>query len=152
MSLPEIVVTVNELSGIVVVEDGVIVLPAPQPDAYAHRMTMTAGENLSGHRAVVTVDGQAFYADNQTIAHAGQLAGLTLGAALAGDSVTVQALGLITEPGWNWTPGAIWLGASGVLTQSLPATGMQWRLGTALTATTVLWEPLMPIVQTEIGN
>jgi hypothetical protein len=74
------------------------------------------------------------------------------GAALEGDSVTIQALGLITEPSWQWIPGPLWLGSNGVITQTIPVTGMQWRLGTALTATTVLWEPDMPIIQTEIGN
>ena len=152
MSLSEVIITVTEAPLSVIVKDGVTVLPAPQPDVYAHRFTLPAGEILSGHRAVISDNGLAFYADNQTLAHAGQLAGLTMGAALEGDSVTIQALGLITEQSWQWIPGPLWLGSNGVITQTIPATGMQWRLGTALTATTVLWEPDMPIIQTEIGN
>jgi hypothetical protein len=147
MSLPSVVITVTEEPAQILVQDGYEVLPAPQPDAHAHRFTMPAGATLSGHRAVVSDNGQAVYADNLTPAHDGRLTGITLGAALAGDSVTVQALGLLTESSWNWTPGPLWLGESGLITQTRPVAGMQWRLGTALSATTILWKPESPIHQ-----
>jgi hypothetical protein len=115
--------------------------PAPTPDAHAHRFTMVAGETLSGHRAVVSENGLAVYAEPLETNYFKSI-GLTLGAAIEGSIVTVQAMGLITEPSWNWDTGAaIWLSQNGVLTQSVPTTGLQWRLGTAVSATTILWAP-----------
>jgi hypothetical protein len=147
MSLPEIVITVEEEGALIIVQDGCETVPAPTPDAYAHRFLMTAGVTLSGHRAVISDNGIATYASQNNPAHDGKLAGITMGAALEGDTVTVHALGLLTEPTWSFTPGAIWLGENGVITQTKPVTGLLWRLGTALTPTTILWKPDLPIHQ-----
>jgi len=137
----EILIEVVEEQVRVIAQDGYEVLPAPTPDAYAHRFLVTAGETLSGHRAVVMYDGTAFYAQPELTSYFQTIA-ITLGAVMVGSTGTVQALGLLTEPSWNWdTTKAIWLAPNGVLTQTLPTSGLQWKLATALTQTTILWSP-----------
>ena len=94
---------------------------------------------LSGQRAVATnASGQFIYADKDTIAHAQSTIGITTGAVSAGQSVTAIALGPMTEPSWNWTPGqVIFLGNDGQLTQTPPTTGVLLILGKAVTPTQI---------------
>lgn len=100
----------------------------------------TAGEALSGHRAVRFNAGSAFYAD-RTAANAAHAAGITTGAAAMGAAVGVQIDGELTEPSWTWAPGPVWLGLTGFLTQVIPTSGSIVRIGTAKTATTIIVEP-----------
>lgn len=77
---------------------------------------------VGGHR-VLAVDaaGQAVYASCDTLSDALRVAGVSLGAAEQGDTVTVQAAGLVQHAGWAWTPDQpVFLGLDGVLVQSLP--------------------------------
>ena len=101
--------------------------------------TYTASVALGGHR-IVTIDstGQAIYADNTIAAHSNKIAGMTLGAAAAGDVVNVQILGEHTEVSWNWTVNQpVFLSTTGLLTQTVPTTAGSYILviGTATAAT-----------------
>lgn len=78
----------------------------------------TAGENLSGHRAIRLSGGQAFYCDAATLAHAGTAIGITIGAALSGALVDAQTFGNISEPSWNFVNGPVYVGTNGALTQT----------------------------------
>ena len=81
----------------------------------------TAGEALSGHRAVTRrPDGQIGYASNTNPAHVHAPVWITTGAAANGAAVEAVAYGPLTEPSWNWTPGPVFLGADGLLTQIPP--------------------------------
>jgi hypothetical protein len=54
--------------------------------------------------------------------------GVTTGAWAAGVEATAQLAGIITEPSWNWVVGQpIWLGDSGLLTQTLPGDALFQR-------------------------
>lgn len=105
----------------------VLVFPAPGPPgqtgpAGGTSIQLTAGAVLSGHRLVTRqADGTAVYADNTTVADISAPLWLTLGSALSGAQVDCQALGVVDEPSWSWTPGPLYLGANGVLVQSVPA-------------------------------
>jgi hypothetical protein len=77
----------------------------------------TAGENLSGHRAIRLSGGLAYYCDAATLAHAGTAIGITTGAALSGDLANMQTLGIISDPSWNFVNGPVYVGSAGVLTQ-----------------------------------
>lgn len=112
-------------------------------------LVRVAGVNLSGHRLVVPrSDGEVIYADNATVAHTSLPIWLTLGAALAGGSVTVVALGEVIEPTWAWTPeGSIYLGANGVLTQTVPSSPARFieQVAVAETPTSIYFDPKIPI-------
>lgn len=86
-------------------------------------ITGIAAQALSGHRAVYRrPDGLIDYADAGTAAHISVQIGVTNGAAASGAAVTVTMLGEIFEGSWTWTtPGLIFLGANGALTQVVPA-------------------------------
>lgn len=81
-----------------------------------------AATTLSGHRVIATNGaGLAIYADNTNVDHAIQAARISLGAADMGENISVQVSGRITEPSWSWIAGgSIYVGANGVLTQSIP--------------------------------
>lgn len=104
-----------------------------------------AGENLSGHRAIRVAAGLAYYCDGTNSAHTGLCIGITAGAATAGDDATVQTVGLMTEPSWTWTEGPVFVGASGILTQSLSGLAFIQQVGIATSATTLDINPQLPI-------
>lgn len=112
---------------------------------------LEAATAIGGHRAIVTdADGLAVYADNQTAAHQYGALGVTTGAASAGDSLSIVALGAITEASWSWTPQQpVFVGAAGVLTQTPPAAPAWLRVvGVAISPTTLFVRPDPPIHQT----
>lgn len=107
---------------------------------------------LSGQR-VVTATGATTvgYASATNPTHAAAPLWLTLNAAASGQPVAVQAYGLVTEPSWSWTPGLVYLGTAGVLTQTVPTTPAAVfcaAAGVALTATAVLFDPRPSITLT----
>lgn len=96
--------------------------PPGPPGASDSRITRTAAEALSGHRVVTAdVDGRLIYASNDDSAHLAAPLWVTTGAALAGDPAEAQMFGPLDELTWNWTPGPVYLGQNGVLTQTVPA-------------------------------
>lgn len=87
------------------------------------QITGIAARALSGHRAVYRrADGLIDYADAATATDIARAIGISIGAASSGAAITVMMLGEMTEGSWSWTaPGLIFLGASGALTQTVPA-------------------------------
>jgi len=110
-------------------------------DGASSVVSRTAGEALGGHRGVaIHSDGLAYHASPGD-GWEDAVAGITTGAASSGAAASIIANGEVTEAGWNWTPGPVWLGASGTLTQTVPTTGALVRMGTALGPTTMFVEP-----------
>lgn len=109
----------------------------------------TAGEALGGHRCVrLDAAGMAFYSDCSVPTHFGRLAGITQGAAAAGDSTTITNSGVMVEPSWAWTADApVFLGHTGLLTQTAPI-GFQQVVGVALSATALFINPREPVITT----
>jgi len=104
-------------------------------------VTKTAGTILGGNRAVKvdTATGQVIYADYQDINEAETVLGITTGAAAALTPVTVLLVGQMTEPSWTWTPGLpIYLGSTGLLTQTASTTDSVTELGIAEEPTVML--------------
>jgi hypothetical protein len=82
----------------------------------------TAAAALSGHRVVTaSADGTWRYASNDNLADFAAPLWVTTGAVDAGEQGEAVILGPMTEPSWSWTPGPVFLGANGVLTQTPPA-------------------------------
>ncbi|MEU1550205.1 hypothetical protein [Nocardia sp. NPDC005745] len=76
---------------------------------------------LSGHRAVTRQpDGTLVYASADAPGHMHAPIWITTGAADAGAQATAVAFGEITEPSWAWTPGPLYLGLAGAITQIPP--------------------------------
>jgi hypothetical protein len=103
--------------------------------------TGTAASALSGHRAVTPApDGSLGYASNDNAAHLHAPLWITSGAASSGAQVEALMLGTMIEPSWSWTPGPVYLGATGQLTQTPPAgPGAQFlaQVGTATSPTSL---------------
>ena len=103
---------------------------------------------LGGHRLIAT-DGNdgVRYADCTQPEDAHALSGMTLTAAIAGDTVSVQRYGVIEEPSWAWTPGLpVYLGHAGVPTQSLPGDAVISQVvGIPTTPTSLFVAPREPV-------
>lgn len=111
-------------------------------------VTLTAATDIGGHRALMLADdgtGGAVYADPTTNDYV--FAGVSLGAVSAGGTGQAMTNGLIEEPSWSWAPlQPVYVAPSGVLTQSMPASGYFHLVGFARTATSLLVAPA-PLVQ-----
>jgi hypothetical protein len=84
------------------------------------RLQLEAGAQVLAYR-VVTTDplGFGIHASSGIAAHVDQVIGLALQSAAPGAFFEVAESGLVTNPGWNWTPGQpLFLGLDG---QVVPA-------------------------------
>lgn len=105
-----------------------------------------ASVNLSALRAITTdASGEAIYADNAAM-NTSLVIGVSVSAALASDDVTVRIASLITDAGWTWTVGPVYLGTNGTLTQTAPTSGALTRIGVAIDATTIDIKVQQPIL------
>lgn len=104
-------------------------------------VTANAASALSGHRAVTRLaNGTIGYVSNDNPAHTNVPVWITAAAAESGAPVNAVAYGLVTEPSWSWSPGAVFLGPNGALTQTAPqapSASFLSRIGTAFSATTI---------------
>ncbi|KTT33846.1 hypothetical protein SB18R_03225 [Pseudomonas oryzihabitans] len=116
--------------------------PGPAGGAAFQRL---AGESLSALRYCYEVGGQVFPLDNQDATHIDLAAGLALSASAIGDLVNLQMSGPVDDSHWAWTPGPLWLGAAGALTQQPPTQGFLLQVGSALSPTRILLNPGQPI-------
>lgn len=83
--------------------------------------------------------------DSRDTAHIDLICGLTVTAAAGPGDVTVQSAGPVDDGSWNWTPGRVYLGANGALTQSPPVDGFDVLIGVAVSATRLLLNLQDPI-------
>lgn len=90
-----------------------------------------AGAALGGHRAVYVEAGVANYASADDANSAALCVGITRAAVVLGGAALIITAGLITEPSWTWTPGPVYLGIGGLLTQTAPTSGSLVRIGIA---------------------
>ena len=117
-------------------------VPGPAGGSALQRL---AGETLSALRLVYELDGEVFALDSGDADHIDMLLGITLTAAAAGEPVNVQRYGVIYDAGWSWTPGRVWLGVDGRLTQTPPADGFDVLIGAATSATRITLNLTDPI-------
>lgn len=101
--------------------------------------TLVASTSISALRCVTTdSNGLAKYATPDTLANA-LVIGVSTNAANTGENVTVKTSGELSDASWNWTKGAIYLGANGVLTQTAPSGGsIVVHVAKAITATKII--------------
>lgn len=100
--------------------------------------TRQAGQALSALQLVYEAAERVYPLDALDGAHIDQVAGLTLTAAQEGEPVDVQLAGPVDDMSWHWTPGPLWLGAAGALTQQPPAAGYCLQVGAAVSPTRII--------------
>ncbi len=110
--------------------------------------TLVASTSLSALRCITTDgSGLAKYATPDSLANA-VVIGISTTAASTGQNITIKTSGQITDASWNWTKGAIYLGANGTLTQTAPTGGsIVVHVAKAITATTLIID-IDTIIQT----
>ena len=114
-------------------------------------MLVTVGATpLSGHTAVALDSGGLLvYADCTNPAHIGAVQGVIANAYSPGDLAVVQTDFGLVHAGWSFSPGPVFVGASGALVQALPAGAVFSQvIGYALTPTLVRVDVQPPIAIT----
>lgn len=110
--------------------------------------TVTVGATpLSGHSAVaVDAAGLLIQADCTNPAHRGAVLGLLANAYSPGDQAVVQTAFTLEHSGWTWSPGPVFVGTAGQLTQALPVGAVFSQVvAHALSPTLVLVDVQPPI-------
>jgi len=110
---------------------------APGP-AGGQAVQRPAGEAISALRAVYELDGLVYLANTLDESTVYLVIGVAISGAPMGGSLNIQRSGEITDSGWNWTPGLVWLGSNGTLTQTPPISGFRVNVGVAVSPTR-LW-------------
>ncbi|AVS68122.1 hypothetical protein C8245_22865 [Paracidovorax avenae] len=108
--------------------------PGPAGGAAVQRIAATS---LSALRAVYELNGVVRLLSADDALHIDFLLGITLTAAQAGEPVNVQRLGVMEDGGWSWTPGRVFLGVDGALTQAPPTSGYDVLIGSATSPTRI---------------
>ena len=122
--------------------------PQGVPGPAGGATTVTVGATpLSGHSAVaVDAGGMLIKADCTNPAHQGAVLGLLANAYSPGDQAVVQTAFTLEHAGWTWTPGPVFVGAAGQLTQTLPVGAVFSQVvAHALSPTLVLVDVQPPI-------
>lgn len=105
-----------------------------------------AGSAIQGHFMVRSDGVNLWPVDTSIDTHATEIVGIALGAAsAAGQSVSAQTNGPVTDSNWSWAPGVVFCGADGRLTQSPSSTGWLMQVGRVSSPTTVDIDIEMPI-------
>lgn len=110
--------------------------------------TVTVGATpLSGHSAVaVDAAGLLIQADCTNPAHRGAVLGLLANAYSPGEQAVVQTAFTLEHSGWTWSPGPVFVGTAGQLTQTLPVGAVFSQVvAHALSPTLVLVDVQPPI-------
>lgn len=128
-----------------VLGNAIVVVPSG-PATYVY-LNLIASQTISIH-TVMAPDGTGgvVYASNNAPTAIGRAIGLAWNSANTGDTVQVIVSGEVDEPSWNWTPGEVYLGVNGTLTQTAPSTGFVQVIGVALTATRLSVGIQLPIL------
>ena len=106
----------------VIVTRGIPGPPGPIGPSGGSALSVTAGQDIGGHRLVLlNAQGDAIYADARQLSHAEVVVGLTVFAAVQGQSIDIVRAGIVEEPSWSWVADQpVYLGLDGVPTQTLP--------------------------------
>lgn len=97
----------------------------------------TAARALSGHRVLI-LKPLADYPDLTAPGGGELIAGISTGAAAPGAPVEIQRAGEMIEATWSWTPGPVFAGALGVLTQTPPIGAWLRQVAVAVAPTRIL--------------
>lgn len=128
-----------------ILSEGVQGPPGPPGPSGGSTLQRTAGATLSALVAAYELNGEVYALDKDDDDHIDLLLGLTVTAASVGASINVQRTGPVDNSGWAWTPGRVYLGAAGALTQTPASSGNDVLIGRAVSATRLLLDIQDPI-------
>jgi hypothetical protein len=98
-----------------------------------------ANTSLQRYRVVKQIgEDHAGYPDVGLATDADLILGVTVENASIGNSLSIRLVGEIEDPAWNWSPGALYCGINGELTQVPPSGAWQRQIGAALSPTKIL--------------
>lgn len=118
----------------------------PHPQYLRKTVSLTASGAISALRAVVADDGNARYPNMTVAGDVAAVVGISVTSAASGGQVSVLTAGPWTDAGWSWSPGPVFAGTGGVLTQT-PPTGAVLMVGRALDATTLMVGVQLPLLR-----
>lgn len=110
--------------------------------------TFTAAENIGGQRFVkLNALGEVALADSGTLTDKDKVIGITETAVTVGNTVEVLFLGNLKDAAFSFTAGGtLFLGSSGVITQTSPTSGFIVKGGYAAASDEVFISVQQPIV------
>lgn len=108
--------------------------------------TLPIGAVVQSLRLVRSQNGTIYPVDTAQPDDGAAVIGLALQSVTTiGNTVDVQRAGQVTNSSWAWSPGVVWCGPDGTLTQNPSATGWLMQAGRVITATTIDIELEQPI-------
>lgn len=120
----------------------------PPGDTDAAVLLATSGATINALRVIKLENDLAYVADSSTAADANRVVGISVTAASnPGDQISVRTDGEMNDAGWSWTPGAIFVGQNGVLTQTAPNVGFVLEVARARSATKIIVDIQNPFMR-----
>lgn len=123
--------------------------PGPSGGGEFQALKIVAGENISGHKALVSIGGLAYHADPTNIDHLNAVIGVANSSVTAGDEVQYLVFGGTSAASFI-ADSTYYVGADGMLSTDPAAPGAVWiqKIGRAKNSTTLLVE-LGPAIKLE---
>lgn len=118
------------------------------PQVSTSTASVNAGTNISALKAVYVDEttGQLFYADSATPSNAPFTIGISIVSATTGNPCPVRTFGMMYDPAFSFVSGAVFVGATGGLTQTNPVSGFSQKVGFAMNANTIFVKVESPII------
>ncbi|WP_312836427.1 hypothetical protein [Comamonas sp.] len=135
----QVIVTEIELTEVLIApgEQGPPGPPGPAGGGGDEYVTRTAGETISANRVLYDRAGLVYPLGQADAENIYAILGLSVSAGQVGAQISVQRSGTVTDSGWSWAYGRVYLGANGQLTQTPPSSGFSVLIGFAATATSI---------------
>ncbi len=135
----QVVVSEIELTEVLIApgEQGPPGPPGPAGGGGDEYVTRTAGETISANRVLYDRAGLVYPLGQADAENIYAILGLSVSAGQTGAQISVQRSGTVTDSGWSWAYGRVYLGANGQLTQTPPSSGFSVLIGFAATATSI---------------
>lgn len=118
-----------------------------QVSANIHTIKLEALTTIHGRRAVAADTTGVYHPDISVVEDGPKIVGIARQAGNAGDVIEVQTGGLMTEPSWSWSSGAVFVGDGGILTQTAPASGWVVCVGKAIASDTIDINVLLTLIR-----
>jgi len=135
----QVVVSEIELTEVLIApgEQGPPGPPGPAGGGGDEYVTRTAGETISANLVMYDRAGHVYPLSQDDAENIYAILGLSVSAGQLGAQISVQRSGTVTDSGWTWAYGRVYLGANGQLTQTPPTSGFSVLIGFAATATSI---------------
>jgi hypothetical protein len=112
--------------------------PQGPPGSTAASYSAIANGTISQYKVVAMVGGEAVIADPTNVAHRGVVGGVAMTSVDDGAELDIQFGGTVSNSGWNWNNGPVYLTNGGTLSQTAPTTGFVQIIGVPVNPITLL--------------